>query len=243
MHHARRQLAHVTKAAHPTASSVEVSHVISTATGQAPPPSNAISRTLKDYNPFLTLNRMKAESHALEGCPVKSAIWHIKQPPLGHHGVATPRIVDFDESCFYLDHASRSVAHARPGSTPIELQRHAMDTKRVIRAGHSVPYALAVAGTHRVHLWAHGGAPAPDFSHGDARELSSVHYQRVPPRHHSSKLLGGLCSLRPVRGVRKAKGQRRAWRAISISQPPCSPGASGGQGAPRQGRVKGKWGA
>jgi len=165
--------------------------VISTAAGQAPPPSNANSRTLKDYNPFLTLNRMKAESHALEGCPVKSAIWHIKQPPLGHHGIGTPRIVDFDESCFYLDHVNRSVAHARPGSTPIELQRHAMDTKRVIRAGHSVPYALAVAGTHRVHLWAHGGAPAPDFSHGDARELSSVHYQRVPPRHHSSKLLGG----------------------------------------------------
>jgi transposase len=90
---------------------------------------------LKDYNPFLTLSRMKAESHALEGCPVQRAMWHIKQPPLGHHGVATPRIVDFDESCFYFDHANRSIAHARPGSTPIEHQWHTMDTKRTVVVG------------------------------------------------------------------------------------------------------------
>jgi transposase len=64
-------VAHVVKAAHPTATSAEVSHVISTVTGGQAPPPYAITRMLKDYNAHLTLNHMKIESHATEGCPVQ----------------------------------------------------------------------------------------------------------------------------------------------------------------------------
>lgn len=128
-------VAHVVKAAHPTASSAEVSHVISTVTGGQAPPPNAISRMLLDYNPHLTLNRMKIESHATEGCQVMRTMWHLRPPPLGHSGVATARDIDFDESCLYLDHANRTLSHMRPGSTPIDHQSHAMETKNTVVLG------------------------------------------------------------------------------------------------------------
>ena len=56
-------VAHIAKAAHPTSTSAEVSHVITTFTGQVHLP-YGITRMLKDYNAYLTLNHMKIESHA-----------------------------------------------------------------------------------------------------------------------------------------------------------------------------------
>ena len=128
-------VAHVVKAAHPTASATEVAHVIGTVTGQAPPRPYAITRILRDYNPYLTLSLKKAESHATEGCPVMRAMWHVRPPPLGHYGTPTARLCDFDESCFYFDHANRVVAHARPGSTPVVDQSHDMGTKLTVVVG------------------------------------------------------------------------------------------------------------
>ena len=45
------------------------------------------------------------------------------------------RCCDFDEPCFYLDHANRTVAHARPGSTPVVDQSHGMGTKLTVVLG------------------------------------------------------------------------------------------------------------
>ena len=128
-------VAHVVKAAHPMASATEVVYVIGTVTGQAPSPPHAITRMLLDYNQFLTLSIKKAESHATEGCPIMRAMWHVRPPPLGHYGAPTASCCDFDESCFYLDHANRTVAHARPGSTPVVDQSHDMGTKLTVVLG------------------------------------------------------------------------------------------------------------
>mmetsp|Transcript_12076 Transcript_12076/g.24489 ORF Transcript_12076/g.24489 Transcript_12076/m.24489 type:complete len:359 (+) Transcript_12076:122-1198(+) len=121
-------LVHLAKTAHPTISAAELIEYVHKETGVRLAPCD-ISRCITDYNPFETLSRQKIESHASEGCPVLRTMWHHRSPPLGHFGVSTASAIDIDETCFYLDHVNRTIGHCRPGSTPIEDQSHAMNTK------------------------------------------------------------------------------------------------------------------
>ena len=116
---------HLVKTARPMATAQEV---ITFATGSAFSEWDA-THCLHDYSPFTTMMRQNIESHAFEGSQILRDSWHTQPPSMGHLGVPTMACFDIDETCFYLNMANRTFGQARPGSTPIESQRHALGEK------------------------------------------------------------------------------------------------------------------